>query len=145
MNVIQKIKNSSIPLWVNILQFLLILIMLSQVYMYFFNHLLLNKTGIVIEGIPILNLIYEMGARTAVMALVSLFVMFTQDPKQYLVILLMNILREGQETIIDPMFPMDNAIGSPSMDLIIHIVIVAIEVLAFIKVYKICKHETNAS
>ena len=51
----------------------------------------------------------------------------------------MNILREGFETIIDPLFPLANAPMSPTGDFIAHLIIVGIEVWAFIKVYNITK------
>ena len=142
----KKVKENSlfqnkprIPIWVNIVQIILVMIMLGQVYMYFFNHQMLVDSGISIEGIPILNLIYEMGARTAVMAMASIYVLITQDPKQFLVVLLMNILREGQEMIIDPLYPILNAPVSSTVDFWIHVVIVAIEIWAFITVFRISK------
>lgn len=73
------------------------------------------------------------------MAVVSLIVLFTQNPRYFLVILLMNLFREGFETIIDPLFPLSNAPMSPAVDLVVHIVIVAIELWAFITVFKIVK------
>ena len=100
----QRFKNSDIPIWVNVLQVLLTLIMLGQVYMYFFDHDLLSATGVVIYGTPDLNLVYEMGGRTLTMAAASIFVLIMQDTRQFLVVLFMNILREGVETIIDPLF-----------------------------------------
>ena len=131
--------KSKIPLWVNIVQAILILIMLAQVYMYFFNHQMMADTGVVVEGVPMLNLVYEMGARTLVMALASIYVMLTQDPKQFLVVLLMNVIREGQEMIIDPLYPVLNAPVSPAADFWIHVVIVIIEIAAFITVFKLTK------
>ncbi len=132
-------KKSKIPLWVNIMQSVLILIMLAQVVMYFFNHQMMVDAGMHTEGVPNLNLIYEMGARTLVMVLISMYVMVTQNPKQYIVVLIMNILREGFETIIDPLYPLLNAPVSPMVDFGMHIVIVAIEVFAFITVFKLTK------
>ncbi len=128
-----------IPLWVNIMQAVLILIMLGQVYMYFINHQMMAATGVSIEGAPMLNLVYEMGARTFVLVIASIYVMFTQNAKQFLVVLIMNIVREGQEMIIDPLFPVLNTPVSPMLDFGIHVVIVAIEILAFITVMKISK------
>lgn len=136
MSITSKTK---IPLWVNIVQAILILIMLAQVYMYFFNHQMMADTGITIEGTPMLNLVYEMGARTFVMVIASIYVMITQDPKQFLVVLLMNIVREGQEMIIDPLYPILNAPASPTADFWIHVVIVAIEIWAFITVFRLSK------
>ena len=136
-----KNPKTKIPTWVNIVQIILTIIMVAQVYMYFFNHQMMVNSGIPVKGIPTLNLIYEMGARTLVMALGAIFVLITQDPKQFLVVLFMNIFREGQEMIIDPLFPLSNAPASPIVDFGIHVVIVAIEILAFIAVFKIVKQE----
>lgn len=139
MNSLGNFKNTKIPIWVNIVQIILVMIMLGQVYMYFFNHQMMADTGVSVDSVPMLNLVYEMGARTLVMALASIYVLITQNAKQYLVVLLMNILREGQETIIDPLYPVLNAPASPAADFWIHIVIVAIEILAFIVVYRIAR------
>lgn len=121
------------------MQVLLILIMLGQVYMYFYDHKMMADTGVVVQGSPMLNLVYEMGARTFVMVIVSIFVLITQDPKQYQVVLLMNIIREGQEMIIDPLFPVLNAPVSPTVDFWVHVVIVVVEILAFITVFKLIR------
>ena len=128
-----------IPRWINIMQTILVLIMLGQVYMYFFNHQMMADSGVLVQGVPMLNLVYEMGARTFVMVLVSIYVLINQNPLQYLVVLFMNIVREGQEMFIDPLFPILNAPVSPMVDFIIHVVIVAIEIWAFITVLKISK------
>ena len=132
----QKFLKSDIPIWVNVLQVLLTLIMLGQVYMYFFDHDLLAATGVTVNGTPDLNLVYEMGGRTLTMAAASIFVMITQNARQFLVVLFMNILREGTETIIDPLFPIANAPASPAVDFGMHVVVVAIEILACIMVWK---------
>jgi len=134
-----QIIESKIPLWVNIVQVILTLIMLGQVYMYFFNHQMMTDTGVSVDGAPMLNLVYEMGARTLVMVIASVYVLLTQDAKQFLVVLLMNIVREGQEMIIDPLYPILNAPASPTADFWIHVVIVVIEILAFIAVFKLTK------
>mgnify|MGYP000860102890 FL=1 len=139
----QRFKNSDIPIWVNVLQVLLTLIMLGQVYMYFFDHDLLSATGVVIYGTPDLNLVYEMGGRTLTMAAASIFVLIMQDTRQFLVVLFMNILREGVETIIDPLFPIANAPAGPAMDFRMHVVIVAIEVLAFVVIWKRVKKRSQ--
>ena len=133
-------SKKKIPLWVNIVQVILVLIMLAQVYMYFFNHQMMTDTGVTVEGAPMLNLVYEMGARTLVMVIASIYVLITQNPKQYLVVLLMNIVREGQEMIIDPLFPVSNAPVSPTADFWIHVVIVAIEIWAFIAVFRLIRN-----
>ena len=139
----QKFLKSDIPIWVNVLQVLLTLIMLGQVYMYFFDHDLLAATGFTVNGTPDLNLVYEMGGRTLTMAAASIFVLMTQNARQFLVVLFMNILREGTETIIDPLFPIANAPAGPAMDFGMHVVIVAIEILAFVVVWKRLKKSSQ--
>jgi len=139
----QEFLKSDIPIWVNVLQVLLTLIMLGQVYMYFFDHDLLAATGVTVNGTPDLNQIYEMGSRTLTMAAASIFVLITQNARQFLVVLFMNILREGTETIIDPLFPIANAPAGPAMDFGMHVVIVAIEILAFVVVWKRLKKSSQ--
>ena len=131
--------NPKIPIWINIVQGLLILIMLQQTYMFFLDPQTIADSGIMTEGIPNLNLLCEFGARTATIALLSIIVMITQNPRYFLVILLMNLFREGLETIIDTLYPLANAPVSPSIDFIMHIVIIAIELWAFITMYKIVR------
>ncbi|NIJ45600.1 hypothetical protein FHR24_002068 [Wenyingzhuangia heitensis] len=135
--------KNKIPLWINILQGVLILIMLSQVYQFYFDHNAVTASGININGVADYNLIYEFAARTATMAIVSIFIMFSQDVKLFVAMFLMNVLREGQETIIDPLFPLLNAPASPTMDLVIHIIIVGVELIAFVKLYKISKIQVS--
>ena len=134
-------KNSPIPIWVNIFLLILILFMSIQVYWFYFNHQSLIDAGITIEGVPNLNIIYTTAGRLVAMIAASVFVLITQNPHQYLVVLFMSIFREGQETIIDPLFPCANA--APSMaDFVIHLVIVALEIWAFIIVYRMTKKES---
>lgn len=140
-------KNSRIPVWVNIVQIVLTLIMLVQVYWNYFGHDILLEQGVTLAGVPDLNMAYTLGGRTATMAAAAIFVLITQNPKQFLVVLFMNIVREGQEMIIDPLFPVANADAAPAVDFGIHVVIVAIEILAFVTVLRIVRREAqdNAS
>lgn len=137
-------KNSQIPLWVNIMQGILILIMLVQVVEYFFGHGGLEAAGLGVAGDPQLNLIYEMGSRLFVIAIASIFVMITQNPLQYLVVLIMNVFREGMEMIIDPLWPVADAPATPIVDFGIHVVIVVIEIAALLAVLKVIKQQDNA-
>ncbi len=134
-------SKSRIPLWVNIMQAILILIMVVQVFEYFLDHDSLRAAGILIDGDPSLNLVCEMGARLGVIVIASVFVMVTQDPKQYLVVLLMNVAREGQEMIIDPLYPVADAPASPAVDFAIHVVIVVVEIVALVTVLRLVRRE----
>ncbi len=126
------------------MQGILVLIMLQQVFELFLDHDALVSAGLLVDGDPQLNLIYEMGSRLGVIALASIFVMITQNPVQYLVVLLMNVLREGGEMFIDPLYPVADAPASPAVDFGIHVVIVLIEVAALVTVWKIARQEKGA-
>tara|TARA_Y100000591_G_scaffold8101_1_gene6405 strand:+ start:780 stop:1202 length:423 start_codon:yes stop_codon:yes gene_type:complete len=132
-------KNSKIPRWITFLQLLLTLIMVQQAFLFTFDHQSVLASGITLSGIPDLNLFYEFASRTFVMAIISLFAIITQNPHYFLVVLLTNILREGFETIIDPLFPLANAPMSPTGDFILYVVIVLIEIWAFVTILKIVR------
>ena len=129
--------NAKIPLWINVVQAILTLIMLQQVYLFYLDHEAVAASGIGTSGAPTLNLLFEFAARTATMAIVSAFVLISQNPRYFIPILVMNVLREGQETLIDPLYPLANAPMSPVGDLASHILIMAIEVWALIVMYRI--------
>ena len=136
---LMKLKNSKIPLWISALQALLTLIMFQQAYIFAFDPQAVLESGIEVEGTAGLNLLYEFASRTFVMAIISLLVLVSQNPRYFMVILLMNILREGFETIIDPLFPLANAPLSPSGDFVAHLIIVAIEIYALVKMHQITR------
>ena len=134
-------KNSRIPIWVNIFLILIVLLMTLQVYWFYFDHQALLDAGITIQGAPDLNIMYTTAGRLTAMVAASIFVLITQNPNQYLVVLFMSILREGQEMFIDPLFPYANAPVPPIVDVGMHVVIVAIEIAAFIVVYRIARQD----
>ena len=138
---IKKFKTSNIPIWINILQVLLLLILIQQTYQFYFDIPAVLASGIQIEGIPNKNLIYEFAGRTGTMAIVSILILLSQDVKLFIIMFVMNVLREGQETIIDPMYPLVNAPVTPTIDLVMHIIIVAIEIGALAQLIKIYKSQ----
>ena len=138
---IKKFKTSNIPIWINILQVLLLLILIQQTYQFYFDIPAVLASGIQIEGIPNKNLIYEFAGRTGTMAIVSILILLSQDVKLFIIMFVMNVFREGQETIIDPMYPLVNARVTPTIDLVMHIIIVAIEIGALAQLIKIYKSQ----
>ena len=138
---IKKFKTSNIPIWINILQVLLLLILIQQTYQFYFDIPAVLASGIQIEGIPNKNLIYEFAGRTGTMAIVSILILLSQDVKLFIIMFVMNVFREGQETIIDPMYPLINAPVTPTIDLVMHIIIVAIEIGALAQLIKIYKSQ----
>ena len=138
---IKNLKTSNIPIWINILQVLLLLILIQQTYQFYFDIDAVLASGIQIEGIPNKNLIYEFAGRTGTMAIVSILILLSQDVKLFIIMFVMNVFREGQETIIDPMYPLVNAPVTPTIDLVMHIIIVAIEIGALAQLIKIYKSQ----
>ena len=137
--LINHFKTSHIPTWINIVQILLTMIVIQQTYQFYFDIDAVSASGITIEGIPNKNLIYEFASRTGTMAVISILIMLLQDVKLFIIMFVMNIFREGQETIIDPLYPLANAPVNPTTDFILHIIIVAVETLALIKLINIYK------
>ena len=145
MNVLDRMKASPIPLWVNVLLVILILFMLPQVYWNYFDHQVLLDSGITIQGEPDQNVIYTTAGRLLAMIAVSVLVLVTQNPAQYVVVMLMSALREAQEGIIDPLYPMADAPISPTVDFLIHVLIVTAEVAALVVVYRLARQQNAAS
>lgn len=135
------LRNSPIPLWVNIFMLVILAFMSIQVYWFYFDHGVLADAGISTQAIPDLNVLYTTAGRLLAMIAATVFVMVTQNPQQYLVVLLMSVFREGQEMFIDPLYPYANSPASPAMDFGVHVVIVALEVAAFIAVWKAAKRQ----
>ncbi len=136
-------KNSKIPIWVNLFLIVIILLMVVQVFQFYFGHQTLLDAGISIQSVADLNIIYTTAGRLTAMAAASIFVLITQNPYQHLVIWLMSIFREGQEMFIDPLFPYANAPASPMVDFGVHVVIIALEIAAFVVVYRITRQDNN--
>ncbi len=136
-----KLRNSPIPIWVNLVLVMLLLFMSVQVVQFYFGHEMLAESGITIDGIPNQNILYTTAGRLVAMVGASIFVLVTQNPNQYLVVMFMSILREGQEMFIDPLFPYANAPAPPIVDFGVHLVIVALEIAAFIAVYRIARQD----
>ena len=135
--LIDQMKTSPIPIWINVLQVLLTLIVIQQTLQFYFDLDAVLAYGIEVTSIPDKNLIYEFAGRTGTMAIVSILVMLSQDVKLFIIMFVMNIFREGQETIIDPLYPLANAPVTPSTDLVLHMIIVSIEFVALLKLITI--------
>ena len=137
----ERFKNSPIPIWVNVFLVVVVLLMAVQVFWNYFDHDYLLDAGITIEGDPDKNVLYTTAGRLVAMIGASVFVLITQNPAQHAVVWFMSILREGQEMFIDPLFPYANSPAAPIVDFGMHVVIIAIEIAAFITVSRIARHE----
>ncbi len=123
----QHPQQTDPPPWISVLQVLLILIMSTQVYEFYLDHEAVRASGITIDTVADRRLACEFAARTLTMALVSAAIVAFQRVELFIAMFLMTLLREGQETIIDPLFPTANAPGfSPTADFVMHLVIVGV-------------------
>ena len=138
-SLINHFKTSPIPTWINIVQILLTMIIIQQTYQFYFEIDAVFGIRDYNKGIPNKNLIYEFAGRTGTMAVISILIMLSQDVKLFIIMFFMNVFREGQETIIDPLYPLANAPVDPTTDLILHVIIVAIEIMALLKLINIFK------
>ena len=137
--MLERFKNSPIPIWVNVFLVVVVLLMAVQVLWNYFDHDYLLDAGITIEGDPDKNVLYTTAGRLVAMIGASIFVLITQNPAQHAVVWFMGILRESQEMFIDPLFPYANSPAEPIVDFGIHVVIVALEIAAFVTVSRIAR------
>ena len=143
--MLEKLKNSPIPLWVNVFLVVLVLLMAVQVLWNYFDHQYLLDAGITIEGDPDKNVLYTTAGRLLAMIGASVFVLITQNPAQHAVVWFMSILREGQEMVIDPLFPYANSPTAPIADFLVHVVIVSLEIAAFVIVLRLARQESRSA
>ena len=142
--MLSRIKNSAIPNWVNVLVVLLMLFMAIQVYWNYLDHDVLRASGITIAGEPDQNVLFTTAGRLVAMIGASLLVLYTQNAAQFVVVMLMAALREGQEMFIDPLYPMADAPMPPAVDFAVHVVIVSLEIAALVAVWRVWRAESEA-
>lgn len=129
--------NERIPVCIYVLQGVLTLILLSQAASYY----RLEYPEIEISGVADQRAIYELAGRTLTMGLVSIIVILSRNPSYFVVLLLVDVLRETQEMFIDPLFPPASASIPPAADAMVHVVIIALEIWALITVHKISRRQ----
>ncbi|MEM7337197.1 MAG: hypothetical protein AAF467_01045 [Actinomycetota bacterium] len=139
--MLSRIRTSPIPIWINVLLVILVCFMSIQVYWNYFDHNVLLDSGITIQGEPDQNVLYTTAGRLVAMIAVSILVLVTQNPAQYVVVMLMSAIREAQEGIIDPLYPMADAPMAPIVDFGVHVVIVTLEVTALIVVWRLARRQ----
>ena len=127
----------------NVFLMFIMLFMAVQVVWNYFDHQYLLDAGITIEGDPDKNVLYTTAGRLVAMIGASIFVLITQNPAQHAVVWFMSFLREGQEMFIDPLFPYANSPISPVADFVVHVVIIAIEIAAFVTVIRITRQASS--
>ena len=90
-----------IPIWINILQVVILAILSFQTYACYFNPELIYP-GITIDAVSA-QAIYVLAGRNAMMAAISLLALIRQNPHFYAFAFLMHSLRDLQDMFIAPL------------------------------------------
>ena len=98
--IIDQIKTSSIPIWINVLQVLLTLIVIQQTIQFYFDLDAVLASGIEVTSIPDKNLVYEFAGRTGTMAIISILIMLSQDVELFIIMFVMNILEKDKKRLL---------------------------------------------
>lgn len=121
--------KTKIPVWINILQVLILAILTFQTYACYFNPQLLY-TGFTVDSVTA-KMIYVLAGRNAVMMVISIIALIKQDPRFYSFAFLMHSLRELQDMFIVPMT------GEPLAIFFVFLIVFVIpEITAYFKLNK---------
>ena len=132
--------KTKIPIWINILQVLILAILTFQTYASYFNPSLLSP-GLVVNSASA-KIIYTLAGRNAVMMIISLVALIRQDARFYSFAFLMHSLRELQDMFIVPLTgePGTQAIA---IFFVFLIVFVIPEITAYLKLNKLANQMEN--
>ncbi|MCX6058541.1 MAG: hypothetical protein NTW69_10370 [Chloroflexi bacterium] len=122
--------KTKIPIWINILQVLILAILTFQTYACYFNPSLLYA-GFTVDAVTV-KMIYVLAGRNAVMMIISLLALIRQDARFYSFAFLMHSLRELQDMFIVPLTG-----GGLAIFFVFLIVFVIPEITAYFKLNKI--------
>ena len=121
--------KTKIPIWVNILQIVILAILAFQTYACYFNPSLLYP-GVIVDSVTA-KMIYVLAGRNAVMMVISIIALVRQDPRFYSFAFLMHSLRELQDMFIVPMT------GEPLAIFFVFLIVFVIpEITAYFKLNK---------
>ncbi len=129
-------EKNKIPLWIYLLQGLLCLILAQQAFSYY----QFNYWGEIASTDNEKRQLLELAGRTLAMLIVGVIVMISRNPHYFVVLFILNIVRETNETFVDTIYETDK---SPIVNILVHLVIISLEVWALVKAYKISKVQAN--
>ncbi len=129
--------KTKIPLWINILQVVILAILTFQTYACYFNPRLIYP-GFTVDAVTI-KMIYVLAGRNAVMMVISILALVRQDPSFYSFAFLMHSLRELQDMFIVPLTG-----GGLAVFFVFLIVFFIPEITAYLKLNKLA-NETGVA
>ena len=129
-------EKNKIPLWIYLLQGLLCLILAQQAFSYY----QFDYWGEIASTDSEKRQLLELAGRTLAMLIVGVIVMISRNPHYFVVLFILNIVRETNETFVDTIYETDK---SPIVNILVHLVIISLEVWALVKAYKVSKSQSN--
>ncbi|HNB40896.1 MAG TPA: hypothetical protein PLG52_05320 [Anaerolineales bacterium] len=129
--------KTKIPVWINILQVVIFAILTFQTYACYFNPQLLYP-GITVDENSA-KMIYVLGGRNAMMAIISVIALVRQNPRFYSFAFLMHSLRDFQDMFIAPLTG-----GGIVVFFVFLIVFVTPEILSYLKLNKMANEMEKA-
>ena len=121
--------HATIPLWINLLQGLILIILARQAFNCYFN------PEISYPGVVARKAVYTLAGRNTMMAVISLLALVVQNPAFLCFAFLMHSLRELQDMFIVPMTnPAGN--GRVAIFFVFLFVFAIPEIMAVITLYK---------
>ena len=130
--------KTKIPLWINILQVVILAILSFQTYACYFNPSLLYP-GFTVDEVTA-KIIYVLAGRNAVMMVISIIALVRQNPRFYSFAFLMHSLRELQDMFITPLTS-----GQYFIFFVFLFVFTIPEILAYIKLNKMANEMEKAA
>ncbi|HBI01440.1 MAG TPA: hypothetical protein DDY18_07430 [Flavobacterium sp.] len=128
--------KNKIPIWIYLFQGLLCLILAQQAFSYY----QFDYWGEIATTNSEKRELLELAGRTLAMFLIGVIVMISRNPHYFVVLFILNIVRETNETFVDTIYETDK---SPIVNVVVHLVVIALEVWALIKAYKVSKAQAN--
>ena len=129
-------EKNKIPVWIYLLQGLLCLILAQQAFSYY----QFDYWGEIASTDSEKRQLLELAGRTLAMLIVGVIVMISRNPHYFVVLFILNIVRETNETFVDTIYETDK---SPIVNILVHLVIISLEVWALVKAYKVSKSQSN--
>jgi len=126
------------PIWINILQVVILAILSFQTYACYFNPKLIYPE--VPVNTDTAKMIYVLAGRNAVMMVISIIALVRQNPRFYSFAFLMHSLRELQDMFITPLTS-----GQYFIFFVFLFVFTIPEILAYIKLNKIANETEKAA
>ncbi len=129
--------KTNIPLWINILQVIILAILSFQTYACYFNPELIYPGAVTNDAAT--QAIYVLAGRNALMAVISLLALVRQNPRFYSFAFLMHSLRELQDMFISPLT------GQPFYVFFVFLIVFVIpEITAYFKLTKMADEAEQA-